>query len=65
MRNIFYDLKHGTEVLNYGRDRIADSVVQYAVKTGKKQINILEKERNKFNDLFRASTSVSEKNLAS
>jgi len=65
MRNIFYDLKHGTEALNYGRDRIADSVVRYALKTGKEQINILDIGAGSGYDLINCSRLLAEHGIKS
>lgn len=42
MKNLFYEMKHGTEKLNYGRDRIADAVVRYAKKRGKDSLSLLD-----------------------
>ena len=42
MKNIFYQMKHGTELLNYGRDRIMDSVLRYAGARKAKRLSILD-----------------------
>ena len=42
MQNILYKLKHGTEALNYGREKITDSIVRYACRSKKQTFSVLD-----------------------
>ena len=56
--NVFYKLKSGTEILNYGREIIADIVLNYSKSCNQEILSVLDLGAGKGDDLLNSRESI-------